>query len=305
MISSADRKLAIGWANLYRERGFNVLPSRPDAKRPICRYAHLWETMAPDEWFTESMWPNTGSLQAMCGRAWRLLVIDLDGDEAITRWQGMGRSPRTWVSHSGGGGRHLWFRLPESVDKPLGKVFLWKAKEKHSAIERLCDQSLVMAPPSIHPVTGQRYRFLSKGQSPLGLGMPADCPAWVLGLRPAGYLEMTRVGRPALQPAVVQASNGFDRNRVLDSIPDKLALARQWGVRLAGRPNAKGWAPCHAIDRDDVHPSAAIHQDSGSYVDHGSGVKLSLFDLGAELGIYSDWLEAVRDLGQKNLPIGY
>ena len=93
----------------------------------------------------------------------------------------------------------------------------------------------------------------------------------------------------------------FDRSQVLDSIPDKLALARQWGVRLAGRPNAKGWAPCHAIDREDVHPSAAIHEASGSYVDHGSGVKLSLFDLGAELGIYTDWREVVQDLGEKFL----
>ena len=104
-------------------------------------------------------------------------MIDLDGAESVARWKELGRSPRTWVSHSGGDGQHWWFRLPE-LAKPMGKAIVWESELRkevsewnranpdnklplpHEAIERLCDQSLVMAPPSIHPVTGQRYRFL-------------------------------------------------------------------------------------------------------------------------------------------------
>lgn len=298
-----NRILALEWANLYRIRGFNVLPSREDSKRPMCRYAHLWETQAPEEWFTEKMWPDTGCLQLMCGRPWRLLVMDLDGPEAITRWKDLGRTPRTWVSHSGGGGEHLWFRLPADLEKPIGKAMLWKGDEPHEAIERLCDQSLVMAPPSIHPTTGERYRFKSKNESPLGSAMPADCPAWVLRLRPVevtGVRSLPSFSPNASSPATrvaTQSPQRYDRVQVLAAIPDKLSLARSWGLRVAGRPNERGWAPCHAIDREDVHPSAAIHAASGSYVDHGSGLKLSLFNLGAQLGIYTDWREAINQLG--------
>jgi len=306
-LNSADIQLCRQWADLYRLRGFNPLPSRTDAKRPLCRFAQWWEEPAPASLFERF---KTTNVQVMCGRAWKLLVIDLDSWEARDRWRHMGRSPRTWTSHSGGGGRHLWFRLGHA-QKPMSKTMLWKGEGAHQAIERLCDHSLVMAPPSIHPTTGERYRFESKAESPLGMALPADCPGWVLRLRPAvsptlflssqesqvGREASTSTIRPALRVAT-QASNQFDRAQVLDAIPNKLELARSWGVRLAGRPNAKGWAPCHAIDRDDVHPSAAIHQESGSYVDHGSGTKLSLFDLGASLGIYSDWKEAINQLGE-------
>ncbi len=131
--------------------------------------------------------------------------------------------------------------------------------------------------------------------------MPADCPDWVLRLRPAG-LAAPFVSQRYKGPRVAtQASDRFDRAQVLESIRDKLSLATSWGLRLAGRPNVKGWAPCHAIGREDVHPSAAIHKESGSYVDHGSGMKLSLFDLGAELGVYCDWRDAVQQLGARNV----
>lgn len=302
-----DIQLCRDWADLYRERGFNPLPSRPDAKRPCCRYADYWSAPAPASLFER--FPTT-NVQVICGRAWRLLVIDLDGEEAINRWAGMGSTPRTWISHSGAGGRHLWFRLPADYPKPLSKAFLWKSKAKHTAIERLCDNSLVMAPPSIHPKTGKRYRFISKERSPLGLAIPAECPDWVLRLGSVGRLTVDWVYPDhdrkeasftprRLAPNSQASSPNFDRAKVLDSIRDKIALARSWGVRVAGRPSPKGWVPVHAINREDTHASAAIHIQSGHYVDRGSGVKLSLFDLGAELGIYSDWREAIQDLGER------
>lgn len=295
------------WAQFYRERGKNPLPSRRDEKRPIYRYAHLWEKSAPDRWFTEENWSTT-NLQVMLGRFWRLLVIDLDGPEAIERWQAIGYSPQTWITLSGDHGRHVWFSLPAGLDDPLPKAILWqpdatRPKQKDEpAIERLCDNSLVMAPPSIHPTTGERYRFLDRRHSPAMLPLPADCPRWVLRLRP---IVMTRPHPLAtseasvIRPAAAPPSIRFDRRTVLDAIPNKVALARSWGLRIAGRPTAKGWVPVHAIDRDDVHPSAAIHQESGTYVDRGSGLKLSFFDLGVEMNIYRDWRDAASDLGAK------
>ena len=182
LMDPADVALCASMAAFYRSRGYQPLPSRTDAKRPMVRFREWWETAAPADLFDRH---PTSNVQIMTGRHWRLLVIDLDGPEARERWGALGSTPRTWVTHSGGGGQHLWFRLPADYPQPLPKCFLWQGDGKHQAIERLCDLSLMMAPPSIHPTTGQRYRFLSPGQSPQRLPLPADCPAWVLRLAPS------------------------------------------------------------------------------------------------------------------------
>lgn len=291
-----DIRSSQNWANLYRVRGFNPLPSRLDRKQPTVRYAECWERRLPALDFDRRA---TGNIQVMCGRHWRLLVIDLDGEAAIREFTSWGSVPRTWITHSGGGGRHLWFRLPPNYPTPLPKAILWRGEGSHSAIERLCDQSLVMAPPSIHPVSGRRYQFAHKRHSPLALPLPADCPGWVLRLQPLPSLGGVVVPKPVHTAvrAVTPSSRRFDRDDVLRSIPDKVALARSWGVRIAGTASQKGWVPCHAIDREDMHPSAAIHRESGQYVDRGNGVKLSLFDLSVQLGVYRDFPESVQQLG--------
>src|SRR6185437_12083571 len=97
----------------YRERGFNPLPSAMDHKKPLVTYAHLWETRAPDHLFTEDVWPATTNVQVMCGSAWRLLVVDLDGAEARERWDAMGHHRDTWITHRAGGESfHVWFKVP-------------------------------------------------------------------------------------------------------------------------------------------------------------------------------------------------
>lgn len=278
-------------ADLYRFRGFNPLPSRMDEKRPMLKFADLWDRPLSKEEFERFA---TGNIQVMTGRHWGLLVVDLDGPEAVGEFASMGSIPRTWVSHSGGGGRHVWFSIPK-VGRPLPKVFLWRGDGKHEAIERLCDKSLVMAPPSIHPKTGRRYRWRDVASSPRGVGKPAPCPAWVLNLAPV----------PA--PGARAPSSGVDRPG-RDSAPridwreaisrlDVPSLVRAWGLKTVGSPRSSGWLPCHAFGREDEHPSAAIHVESGYYVDSGSGERMSLFDLAAAMNAYGSREEAFKELG--------
>lgn len=274
-----DRRQAREWAAFYRARGLNPLPSREDAKRPLVRFAQWWDEPAPADLFDRH---PTHSIQVMTGRRWRLLVIDLDGPEAPARFAAMGRVPRTWETHSGGDGVHLWFTLPEGLARPLPKAFLWRGEDKHSAIERLCDRSLIMAPPSVHPGTGQRYRFRA-GRSPKDLPMPAPCPAWVLDARP---IEQPKPARTVRKFRTVDFS----------TLGDKAALASQWGLKIAGPARESGWVPCHAIGREDANPSAAIHQESGYYLDSGSGLRLRLPELAVELGRYPTVADAIRDL---------
>jgi hypothetical protein len=292
-----DVALAARWAALYRSKGWNPLPSRADAKRPLIRFAEYWDRPAPVDLFDRH--PTT-NIQLVLGRRWRLLAIDLDGDEAKTRFAALGPTPPTWATHSGGGGLHLWFTLPADFPRPLPKAFLWRGEGKHAAIERLCDHSLLMAPPSIHPTSGERYRFLDAYHSPVKLPLPAPCPAWLLNMKgePAAVREPVIPARKHV-PAPVTAAGRYRASDVLDAIPDKVALAESWGLRVATRrPNAAGWVSCHAAGREDRNPSASLSAETGRYWEPGCRT-VSLFDLAVSLGIYLSFADAVRDLGAR------
>lgn len=294
-LADNDVAAARRWADLYRLRGYQPLPSRPDAKRPFTGYSQWWESPAPaDLW---DRFPTT-NVQVMTGRHWGLLVVDLDGPEAVAAWERLcPRCPRTWVSHSGGGGRHVWFSVPKG-GPPLPKAVLWRPDPSQPrakgepAVERLCDRSLVMAPPSVHPTTGRRYRWLA-GRSPLDVPLPAPCPASVLRLAPV------LPPRPATPFAVPAAPGSVSRRfavpaaaaDVLAAVADKAGLARSWGLRIASRPNAAGWCQCHAVGREDRNPSASFHAETGRYWEPDLGT-VGLFELAARLGAYATWGDA-------------
>lgn len=295
------------WAKLYRKKGWNPIPSRPDEKRPFIRWSEWTDREFPAGSFEKFA---TANIQLVTGRRWGLIAVDLDGPEAVEHWsRAYPRCPRTWITHSGGDGRHLWFTVPECLS-PLASGRLWGVWEpdaregkgdwrKHVAIELIGDRKLLMVPPSIHPVTGQKYRFLA-GSSPKDLAWPAPAPGWLLSLPILKAPRPAPAPRPVAGKAVPAPVAGrYRRDDVLDAIFDPVALAESWGLRVAGGPNVAGWCPCHAIDRDDRTPSASIHSVSGIYWEPGERA-ISLFDLAVRLGIYSDWREAVADLGARH-----
>lgn len=294
-----DVELVRQWSRFYRSRGWNPLPMRRDGKRPMCQFAGWWEAPAPPDLFEKF---ETTGIQVMTGRHWRLLVIDVDGQEAMDWFYAGGRRhPRTWVTHSGGDGLHVWFVLPERRLGELPKVFLWKGGGEHSGVERLCDRSLIVVPPTIHPETGRRYRFRSKGESPATLALPAACPEWVLAL-PAVERPRPAPPPPRLLPLRRRVVGSRGRYRAVDvllSIPDKVALAESWGLKVSSRrANPAGWCSCHAISREDRRPSASISAATGRYWEPGEP-SIGLFDLAVRLGVYADWREAVDDLGAR------
>lgn len=79
-------------------------------------------------------------------------------------------------------------------------------------------------------------------------------------------------------------------------ILERLDLAAEYralGVEFLGRPNARGWIACRAVDRDDDSPSAAVNVQTGRYKDHGGdGENCSLFDFRVRVGKAADWREA-------------
>lgn len=297
-VSDEDIRNARGKAELYLSRGFSVLPSMPSEKRPMVKYADYWEARAPSSLLDEN--PTT-NLQLILGRFHRVLVVDVDKPEAQAEWRRWPQKPRTWVTHSGGDGQHWWFRLPKDYPTPLPYARLWQGDAKHTAIERLCDRSLIVIPPSIHPETGERYRFLYK-HDPKTISAPAMCPQWILDkpplVDPSSRPEWTPETRR--KAPVALSGRHHAAEDVLDAIPDKVALAQSWGLRIAGtRPSPTGWMSCRAFDREDERPSAAIHVRDGNYVDRGSNLSLSFFYLGMAMGQFGSYVEAVDALGDE------
>lgn len=299
------------WAGIYRGLGYNVLPSdpRPHAeggrKKPLCRFAGWWESPAPDDLFDR--FPTT-NIQLMTGRRWNLCVLDLDGAEAVRHvaevWP---KLPRTWTSYHTGGGRssrHLWFRLPDGLPEKR-KTLLWGVREgdgwkPHTAVELLCDRCLVMAPPSVHPVTRNSYGF-ERGLSPRDMVRPAVLPAWVWQI-PSAEVERPQYVTPIQAPSKRPPRWTFsvDSRHLTGLITDKVALAVGWGLRL-GRGGSNGWLYCHAVGREDRNPSAQFHAESGLYWEPGRR-PIGLFTLGVELGVYSDWRECRDDLASRYIP---
>lgn len=291
-------------ARFYRRLGYNVLPRRADGKRPACYFRDYWERPVPADWFDR--W-TARSMQVMTGGHWGLLVIDLDGPEAEAVWAGWCRErgcPRTWTVRSGGGGLHLWFSVPKGT--PVPSRFAWRVWDEsaqdwahHKAVEVLGDRKLAVAPPSVHPRTGQPYRFVA-GRSPRNYARPSPAPAWVL--------DLPAVARPVRGPVLlpiarekapgVPVAGRFDRQAVLDAIADKCVLAASWGLRIVpGAPNPTGWVRCRAIGREDREPSAGFNVLTGVYHEPGEGRSLSLFDVAVELGVYADAVQAINHLG--------
>lgn len=300
------------WAEFYRDVGFNPLPSAPHEKKPqLSTYAEYYEVPLPQSIYDNWRAPN---IQLMTGVRWRLLVVDCDGERAHEVWHSLcirhDTRPRTWTVHTGGNGWHYYFRLPEGLprcpSRRIWALFDPLAGPTHNGdwlpdheIRILGDRALVVAPPSSHVESRLPYWYL-EGKGPKDIDLPQDAPAWLLELPP---LERPRGPVPPKPRIGYHPGAGDDaapdRDLVLQALgPVKHLIAEQYGLRLASRrPNPDGWVSCHAIDREDSHPSASIHHDSGVYFDFAGPRVMSFFDLLAAIapGVL-DWRDALRHL---------
>ncbi len=152
----------------YLARGRSIVPLAPRSKRPAVKLApYLSGTarMTVDEarayWTT---YPDHG-VAIITGTPSGLVVVDVDprngGDlEAAKR-----DCPTDLVAGTGGGGAHLVCTHPGGV-VPCGKT-------SRAGVDRKGDGGYVVAPPSVHPETGEPYVWLHEGNA-------GALPAWVL-----------------------------------------------------------------------------------------------------------------------------
>jgi len=139
------------------ERGYSVIPCRGKVASVNWQpYQH--RRAAPDE---IEAWARAGVLENIAivlGEVSGVFAMDLDGDEAVSAWHGFFGEARTVTVRSGSGhGHHVYFRPDGGMPKTT-RVLHHRAGN----IELRAAGCYVVAPPSVHPVTGKRYEIISR-----------------------------------------------------------------------------------------------------------------------------------------------
>lgn len=256
----SKRDLLIGWARkLNDDYGISPIPMSPEAKRPLIRTSEQWGKPFPVDKLYQ--FPDC-NLAVQTGTVSRLIVIDIDNPNAASQFfASRDPIPKTWAVKTGGGGLHIWFRIPSWWNRPFGRTILWKGEEKHTEVAVLADRAMAICPPSRFP-TGKMYKW-DGICNPLN-GRLANAPAWILKECADRYYE---------PPVVIENGKTFQFQgrglqqgwaEVIDSIPDKISIYERWGLRIASRyVNASGWMRCHRPGETDRTASASVRPDNG------------------------------------------
>ena len=235
-------------ARCYAAAGLAVFPLTPRGKTPLiskeaggngCKDATC-DAATVDAWWQRYPDANIG---LHCGEASGVLVIDIDNHppkgrhppggalvSGMAAWAEITGDhpalPATVTQDTGGGGVHLFFRMP--VGRPVknrnGGTKLPDGRV--AAIDVRSGGGYVVLPPSIHP-SGAAYAWRD------GAGLePADCPGWLLDLVDPPDAPAPRPAPPRLTSASADTAARLYCLAVLQSACDKISSAGE-GARHA------------------------------------------------------------------------
>jgi len=163
----------IGAALALASRGMAVFPLKPRDKFPITR--HGCKDATTDLAVIRAWWEgypdcNIGLATGAPSGVW---VVDIDGavgEQTLRELeQRMGTLPATVEAITGGGGRHLYFRLPDAMIKnTAGKL--------GEGLDTRGAGGYVVGPPSIHRC-GRAYAWSVDSAAEF-----ADAPDWLLDM---------------------------------------------------------------------------------------------------------------------------
>lgn len=151
MCNTDPRELAVGWSRMLRGKwGIATIPISAEAKRPLIYTSEYWSSFPPRPvplGIVEDFKPRNIAVQT--GVASGVVVIDVDDPTACREWfASVPRLPSTWTVKTGGGGLHIYFRLPEWLTAPLYKAILWKGDGKHQEVAFISEQGMAITAPS-------------------------------------------------------------------------------------------------------------------------------------------------------------
>ena len=238
----------------YGRQGIPVIPLRPRSKVPATAHGKKDATSDPAQiaaWFPPGTHRNIGILTG--GRS-RLLVLDIDprngGEASFERFERTyGPLPATKRAITGGGGFHLFYRLPDGSkglgDRPNVADF--------KGLDIKCD-GYVVAAPSIHPDTGKAYAW------------DDDVP---IADAPAHLIELAR-GAKRIKPAVPPSSGAVEEGGRNDTLFRMASGLRARGLSpeaILAAVHAENTARCvPPLDADEVDRivQSAMRYDPGS-----------------------------------------
>ena len=163
----------------YANRGWSILPVKPEEKRPIMiNWLQYTKTRADakmvENWFSKLSGVGIG---VVTGRVSGLVVLDIENycptpiDELLRKY------PTQLVSRSGSGGYHLFFSYPVNVPRISNRVRIFEGADLRA------DGGFIVLPPTKHP-NGNEYAWIEQGP-------PGAFPMGLLDLKsePAGVGE--------------------------------------------------------------------------------------------------------------------
>lgn len=154
----------------YRNYGWNVIQLKPKSKEAAVEWKRYQKEKATENELYNWFGNNGNNIGIVTGRISRIFAIDIDGYEAYTYFMGTvgklcDRLPNLGVESlvfktGGRMGYHVIVGFnPEEFPEGFRTEKLWAGKEEHSEIAIKGYGAYIVAPPSIHPDTGNKYQI--------------------------------------------------------------------------------------------------------------------------------------------------
>jgi hypothetical protein len=196
-----DERLPLRLKAFRRLKSLNIGLVRLEGKKP---FKKGWQK-EPDSHDIAEAWLRTGkNLGVLCGRyegvQLPLIVIDVDGDDADHAMVLIAdlNVPDTWMVRSGrrgGGGIHLYFRMPDGFDHTTSRGNL------PPKIDVRATGGQVVCAGSIHPGSGALYEWVEQHS-------PANLPIAEL---PAHLCEALKATKKAPTPPVQRDDHDLEK----------------------------------------------------------------------------------------------
>ena len=195
----------------YAERGYEVLPLQ--GKTPLTSQGFYDATTDPDtitRWWDK--WPDAN---IGCRPPDDALILDVDPRNGGTL-TALGDYPVTRTARTGSGGWHVWFAARGRFRGTLLNAEGIDIKSAHG---------LIVMPPSIHPVTGEPYRWEISG--------------------PVAPLPHSLIARVVKPPSRVYRGSGTSMTEA-----QLAGIIRKMEDALTDRNNTLLWCACRLFERN-------------------------------------------------------
>lgn len=236
ILFAANQLTVIDAARAFLEAGVSIIP----LKGKVCalkswamaqQYRASLEVL--DRWHSDGLLDGVG---VVCGKvSGNLVVLDFDSHEAVANFQLLFPDLQDTLIVSSGSRRgcHFYYRVDDLPASMLVKNHELRAKGMY-----------VVAPPSVHPVSGNEY-LVQHQREPMRLHHMEPVVRWIKSKRPAPLPapQMSAIAAPHVGAG--QSREAYFRDRYVET-----ALRRQCGyvsVASEGNRNHQLYWSAHAL----------------------------------------------------------